>query len=275
MAPFPTDGVLGGLPRIKSTIPWCAEFPGGREKCREFPRIQPFSAKSVAKTSANSDICERIPYAAEQGINSPEHGIHSAFSTGAGNLRRGDSYSAFRSSGLHPLGAFATPAVSSSTSPARAASAGLGETVVSGGGTVDLLAMTDRLRRSDSACSDWRKRPGKGAIQATVRSRANRKSTAPFQIVQTLTSPAEPARRRERQLRRLRHARRLTRRISSAAAILFIMCASLRWKRGVSPPSAARGFHRRQNRLRPTHRSAPTATGDRLPCFNRSPKARS
>ncbi len=45
MAPFPTDGVLGGLPRIKSTIPWCAEFPGGREKCREFPRIQPFSAK--------------------------------------------------------------------------------------------------------------------------------------------------------------------------------------------------------------------------------------
>jgi len=48
--------------------------------------IQPFSAKSVSKTSANSVVSEEIPYEMGQGINSREQGIDSAFSTGAGNL---------------------------------------------------------------------------------------------------------------------------------------------------------------------------------------------
>jgi hypothetical protein len=46
----------------------------------------PFCAKYISKTSAA--ICERIPYAAEQGIYSGKQGINSAFSTGAGNLAR-------------------------------------------------------------------------------------------------------------------------------------------------------------------------------------------
>ena len=53
-----------------------AEFPGGREKSREFCRFGRSLRKSTAKTSANSAICERIPYADEQGIFLPAQGIN-------------------------------------------------------------------------------------------------------------------------------------------------------------------------------------------------------
>jgi hypothetical protein len=69
MPHFSTLGSLASSPWIDFTISRRAEFPGGREKCREFRRI-----------------C--LPYAAEQGIYSSEQGINSAFSTGAGNLAR-------------------------------------------------------------------------------------------------------------------------------------------------------------------------------------------
>ena len=84
-----------------------AEFPGGREKCREFRRISLFLRKSVLRTCAISAICEKIPYAAEQGIFSGEQGMSSAFSTAAGNLaRRGGPRhlsDGFRWRGKHPI----------------------------------------------------------------------------------------------------------------------------------------------------------------------------
>jgi hypothetical protein len=48
--------LLGGSPPINSTISWRPEFPGRREKCREFRRISLLLRKSVSKTSANSAI---------------------------------------------------------------------------------------------------------------------------------------------------------------------------------------------------------------------------
>src|SRR5271170_2802724 len=42
--------------------------------------IQPFSAKSISKTSTNSVVCKRVPCATEQGINSRQQGSNSALS---------------------------------------------------------------------------------------------------------------------------------------------------------------------------------------------------
>ena len=63
MPHFSKLGSLASSPWIDFTISRRAEFPGGREKCREFRRICPFLQKNVSKTSANSAVCERIPYA--------------------------------------------------------------------------------------------------------------------------------------------------------------------------------------------------------------------
>src|SRR5271170_1090659 len=57
------------------TVSQRAEFPAGREKCREFRRFSRFLRTSVSKTSANSAFCKRIPYADEQGIFSRRQGI--------------------------------------------------------------------------------------------------------------------------------------------------------------------------------------------------------
>jgi hypothetical protein len=57
-------GFLGGLPADEFTSSRRAEYPGGREKCREF-RLQPLFAKIYRE-----NICE-LP---AQGINSREQG---------------------------------------------------------------------------------------------------------------------------------------------------------------------------------------------------------
>jgi len=83
----PVSRQLGSLAACANKFPvlFCVEFPGRREKCREFLRFSRSLRKSVSKTSANSEICRRIPYADEQGIISREQGIKSGFWTGAGN----------------------------------------------------------------------------------------------------------------------------------------------------------------------------------------------
>jgi len=70
--------------RLQTTSRLWAEFPGRREKCREFRRFSRFFRKFVSKTSANSAVCEIIPYALEQGIYSRVQGIILTYSTAAG-----------------------------------------------------------------------------------------------------------------------------------------------------------------------------------------------
>src|SRR5271156_6120941 len=86
MSCSPTVGVLGDAPPIN-----CADFPGGREKCREFRRFSRFLRESVSETSVDPGCCERIPCAIEQGIILREQGIISASWTGAGNLAQNRS----------------------------------------------------------------------------------------------------------------------------------------------------------------------------------------
>src|SRR5271155_4807325 len=62
-----------------TTVRLHGEFPGRREKCREFRGIGRFSAKSVPKTSTNPVVCEEIPYVGAQGIISRAQGFISAF----------------------------------------------------------------------------------------------------------------------------------------------------------------------------------------------------
>jgi hypothetical protein len=100
-APFPTIGSLAACRRMNSPVSRRAEFPGRREKSREFLGFSRSLRKSVSKTCAILGICELFPYAIEQGINSREQGINSAFWTGAGNLPRNrsarpDAYQAIR-----------------------------------------------------------------------------------------------------------------------------------------------------------------------------------
>jgi hypothetical protein len=70
-------GFLGGFAADELTVSRRADFPGRREKCREFRRFSRCFRKYIAKTSANSALCERIPYADEQGIFLPAQGINS------------------------------------------------------------------------------------------------------------------------------------------------------------------------------------------------------
>jgi hypothetical protein len=51
------------------------KFPANREINREFRRIRAPGAIFIAGTRANSKACRKIPYSAEQGINSAEQGI--------------------------------------------------------------------------------------------------------------------------------------------------------------------------------------------------------
>src|SRR5271156_5576236 len=55
--PVPGGRRLAGLPWIEISESLSPEFPGRREKRREFRRISPFLRTSVSKTSANSVVC--------------------------------------------------------------------------------------------------------------------------------------------------------------------------------------------------------------------------
>jgi hypothetical protein len=52
-----------------------SEFPANREINREFRRIRPLDAILNANTRANSEACNKIPYATEQGIIFEKQGI--------------------------------------------------------------------------------------------------------------------------------------------------------------------------------------------------------
>jgi hypothetical protein len=51
------------------------QFPANRENNREFCRFRPSGAILSANRQANSEGCNKIPYAKEQGIISKEQGI--------------------------------------------------------------------------------------------------------------------------------------------------------------------------------------------------------
>src|SRR5271168_4754180 len=57
-----------------------AAVPCLQGKKKGISPIQPFSAKTVSETSANSVVCKRVPCATEQGINSRKQGSNSALS---------------------------------------------------------------------------------------------------------------------------------------------------------------------------------------------------
>jgi hypothetical protein len=75
--PVPDNRFLGGLPTDKFPGSRRVEFPGSREKSREFLGFNRSLRKSVSKTCVIPGICALIPYAIEQGINSREQGINS------------------------------------------------------------------------------------------------------------------------------------------------------------------------------------------------------
>jgi hypothetical protein len=52
-----------------------SEFPANREINREFRRIRPLDAILNANTRANSEACNKIPYATKQGIIFEKQGI--------------------------------------------------------------------------------------------------------------------------------------------------------------------------------------------------------
>ena len=103
MPPFATIGSLAACRWINSPVSRRVEFPGSREKSREFLGFSRFLRKSVSKTCVVPGICELIPYAIEQGINSrrARESISRHYWTGAGNLARNrsarpDAYQAIR-----------------------------------------------------------------------------------------------------------------------------------------------------------------------------------
>ena len=51
-----------------STVWSCGQFPGRREKRREYRRFRRLSAKSVSKISVTPVICEENPYAVRGGV---------------------------------------------------------------------------------------------------------------------------------------------------------------------------------------------------------------
>ena len=102
-APFPTAGSLAA--RLGSFhVPEWPEFPGRREKCREFRRISPFLRKSISKTDANTIVYKIILYADEQGIFLPAQGIIRASREQQGICREID-----RRAPTHPIASRVAP----------------------------------------------------------------------------------------------------------------------------------------------------------------------
>jgi hypothetical protein len=72
---FQFSGRKDGGGRSRSRTCLSIQFPANREINREFRRIRPLDAILNANTRANSEACNKIPYATEQGIIFEKQGI--------------------------------------------------------------------------------------------------------------------------------------------------------------------------------------------------------